>query len=820
MKVNFTRTMLASIVLASAVSLSAQDAKKILSFTVAQDAAGKSMSFEMSATGGQSIQVDWGNGTLSSAIVLGDYDTNWTNTKISGTIAGGTITVYGISPETITNVDLSWDKNSGEETKIKTLDVSALTNVKVIEVPTNALTALDLSNCSNITTLKAGNNALEKLTLPSSAEALVTIDVSNTFDINTGTNTTGSNEVLGSNWAAAPNLQTLNVNGNSKLRMISWFQFEEFDISKNLNIKTLNINGSKLSSIDLTNHTKLATLNAQWNQFTTLDLSKMASKAIVFANNNNLESIKVPANMTRLQIKNNAFTFATLPINPTATATNYVFAPQAALNTSISGDNIVDLSSQAKVGEIESVFVWKSGDNTINDYTMTDGKFTFTKDIQDVFCEITNSAFPGLTLTTDKLTSPNLMPLIMSFDVKLVENIPATFTLATADGGSSNVYIDWGDGVKDGPHMVTDDTWGPISSAPKGKTIKIYGDPEAITYFYSTAGYSFVTEKFENLQIESINLSALTKLSTLVLNQGLISALDLSKNKELKRIELQSNKITSFDYDLPKLEDLDLSNNAMNNARAFGENKPVIDLTKYPALTEFVANYTGISVDFTKVGTVETIRLIGNDIESVDLSKPTTATTISLNYNKLTSIDASGISKTASLYLPGNKLTSIKIPEGMTGTLNVSNNCFTFATLPAAWNSLTYSPQAAMEVAVVDGKVDLSSQAMVGTTATAFAWKDGETDLVEGTDYTVANGVFTFLKDSEKAVCTMTNADFSSLTLKTAELNIKSAGIESIDADNDAPVEYYDLRGIRVNGDAPGLYIRRQGNKTTKVLVK
>lgn len=125
-----------------------------------------------------------------------------------------------------------------------------------------------------------------------------------------------------------------------------------------------------------------------------------------------------------------------------------------------------------------------------------------------------------------------------------------------------------------------------------------------------------------------------------------------------------------------------------------------------------------------------------------------------------------------------------------------------------------------MEVAVVDGKVDLSSQAMVGTTATVFTWKDGETDLVEGTDYTVANGVFTFLKDAEKAICTMTNADFSSLTLKTVELNIKSSGIESIDADNDAPVEYYDLRGIRVSGDAPGLYIRRQGNKTTKVLVK
>lgn len=370
-----------------------------------------------------------------------------------------------------------------------------------------------------------------------------------------------------------------------------------------------------------------------------------------------------------------------------SSAYKYKFAPQATVPAAISGSNVVNLSNLAKVGDVASTFVWKSGETTLvegTDYTVADGVFTFLKDVKDAYCEIKNSTFYAsgsagynqLVLTTATVTSPGLMPMILSFDVKSEENTPATFTLASESAEGTSVYIDWGDGVKDGPHMVTDDTWGSISSVPKGKTIKIYGDPEAITYFYSTAGYSFATEKFENLQIESIDLTALTKLSTLVLNQGLISTLDLSKNKELKRIELQSNKITSFDYDLPKLEDLDLSNNAMNNARAFGENKPVIDLTKYPALTEFIANYTGISVDFTKVGTVETIRLIGNDIESIDLSKPTTATTISLNYNKLTSIDASGISKTASLFLPGNKLTSIKIPEGMTGTLNVSQQLF------------------------------------------------------------------------------------------------------------------------------------------------
>lgn len=41
-------------------------------------------------------------------------------------------------------------------------------------------------------------------------------------------------------------------------------------------------------------------------------------------------------------------------------------------------------------------------------------------------------------------------------------------------------------------------------------------------------------------------------------------------------------------------------------------------------------------------------------------------------------------------------------------------------------------------------------------------------------------------------------------------------------ADNDAPVEFYNLQGLRVGADnlTPGIYIRKQGNTATKILVK
>ncbi len=51
-----------------------------------------------------------------------------------------------------------------------------------------------------------------------------------------------------------------------------------------------------------------------------------------------------------------------------------------------------------------------------------------------------------------------------------------------------------------------------------------------------------------------------------------------------------------------------------------------------------------------------------------------------------------------------------------------------------------------------------------------------------------------------------------------------SAGIADVTVDNDsnAPIEYYNINGVRVNNDnlAPGIYIRRQGSKTTKVAIR
>ena len=46
------------------------------------------------------------------------------------------------------------------------------------------------------------------------------------------------------------------------------------------------------------------------------------------------------------------------------------------------------------------------------------------------------------------------------------------------------------------------------------------------------------------------------------------------------------------------------------------------------------------------------------------------------------------------------------------------------------------------------------------------------------------------------------------------------SAVEGIVSDENAPVEYFNLQGIRVENPAAGIYIRRQGSETKKVLIK
>lgn len=843
---------------AAALSASAEQVA-LFSFTMSREAEGTDYEFEMAAANGLKVQVDWGDGELSSPITLNDNADGWgENSKIAGKIAGPKITIYGEKPEDVQRIDIRYDQTFGEDAKIKTIDVSKLTGLLELAASTNALSSVDVSASTKLEKLYINNNNVTSLTLPAS-EALTLVDAGNTVTIGATPTITGGNQVLGTDWSKAPNLTTLYINGNDYNNYSGWWP-DDFDISKNTKLTTLQANVCNLPEIDLSNNTLLKSINIQCNNLTSLDLSKLDmatignNKVIVFAGYNQLNSIKLPDTSTnrfmRLNLINNAFTFATLPA-PTCvmSAANFVYSPQADIVNTLDGHNIVDLSSLASVGETASVFTWTAIldgatepttlSEAANQYTQTaPGVFRFDVPVKDLKGQITNEVYSKLTLNTTTATSVGLLGEILSFDVTYKEGAN-TINIGLIPTEPQNVYVDWGNGEFAGPYAlevmgydytpdgidVVIDGWDEICPEVKGNKIVVKGNPETIQTVQIRSGYTWGSNEANMAQITAIDLSKVTNLVKLSLDNNALTSIDLSNNTKLKKVSLVANKFTSFDASLPELTNLNISNEQSSGKLSFGANKiETLDYTKFPELIELTANACGLKPDFAKATKLEDVSLMANGYTEF---APVSATInrLSLNYNDIASFDGTGLTAASvNVFVGYNKLGAepIKLPAGA-NNVNIANNKFTFATLPAldaVQGTLTYNNQADMEVETANRVVDLASQATINGTATVFAWADGEGNPIPDTDFTVANGVFTFNKDFTDAVCTMTNGAYEKLTLKTVKLNIsEGAAVNEIDADNNAPVEFFNLQGVKVTNPERGIYIRRQGSKAEKVIL-
>lgn len=95
--------------------------------------------------------------------------------------------------------------------------------------------------------------------------------------------------------------------------------------------------------------------------------------------------------------------------------------------------------------------------------------------------------------------------------------------------------------------------------------------------------------------------------------------------------------------------------------------------------------------------------------------------------------------------------------------------------------------------------------------------KDGGNFAMEADNGTYDNGAWT--GDSESIKFTMTAT--TRISTVTVLFEGDGSGVGSIVVDNEnAPVEYYNLQGVRVANPTPGLYIVRQGTKVSKTVVR
>ncbi len=151
-------------------------------------------------------------------------------------------------------------------------------------------------------------------------------------------------------------------------------------------ITRLICNSNQLTELDISNCPLLKILYCDYNQLTSLDISNCIQLERLFCSSNHL-------------------TFASLPLGLTLSLYSYSYQKNIEINSTITIGNEIDLSDQyERYGNITN-YIWKNEGGTILsagiDYEMYGGITTFLYvPTEKVYCEMTNSTFPDLTLKT------------------------------------------------------------------------------------------------------------------------------------------------------------------------------------------------------------------------------------------------------------------------------------------------------------------------------------------------------------------------------------------------------------------------------------
>ncbi len=127
--------------------------------------------------------------------------------------------------------------------------------------------------------------------------------------------------------------------------------------------------------------------------------------------------------------------------------------------------------------------------------------------------------------------------------------------------------------------------------------------------------------------------------------------------------------------------------------------------------------------------------------------------------------------------------------------------------------SVTSDDKNATYTYVVKGK-----KTLFGYSAAPFEVKDGNlvtTSVLSASDY-----IDSVTGESSCVInITATNAGGETITKQFTIVITTSSAIDNVEMEDNAPVEYYNLQGVKVENPEKGIFIKRQGAKATKIVL-
>ncbi|MDE6346510.1 MAG: hypothetical protein K2L55_07565 [Muribaculaceae bacterium] len=597
-------------------------------------------------------------------------------------------------------------------------------------------------------------------------------------------------------------------------------------------IRNLDLSDNRLTELSLKDADNMLTLNVSDNSLETVNVNYCTLMTSLNIARNNVTSIVLPAEISlkELHCESNALNFNTLPVIDGLET--YTYAPQNDITIAKIGPGCN--LSMYNVDGAPTSFEWKkSGGSPLRrgiDYNEENGVVHFLSPIvgQNVYCEMTNPRFEGLLLRTTEIEA-----------AEMPTNVVASFVTTATQAGeiilraveeSTPVYIDWSGTQAELKEYIVGTS--PVSyseTSAQGATVRVYSyDADCGLDVFSVAGISLSSidaSKLNRLVLFGATNAGLTEdkvtwpdapgIIELRLAGNMFSDLDLTRYPLLYDLDLGNNRLTSFDASAyPGLELLSLPGNQLTSFNADNSRLWHLDLT-------------------------------GNLLSDIDLSRLPAMNQISLSHNRLSSIDLSAMKALNVIYL--------------------DNNMFRPSALPLNNYTLyTYANQAPIEVEVVDGAVDLSSEAVINGKETVYRWfvdmptLDAEGNLVGeelyiDDEYTLDNGVTSFISPIDNVVCILYNSEFPNAYFYTDLIDIKSVGgVDGITLDGDSdvkvtvtgndvtvnasaalPVRLVGINGTLLRTDAtdadgnctlrniaPGAYVVTVGRKAYKLIIK
>ncbi len=684
---------------------------------------------------------------------------------------------------------------------IDNIDLSALTELRTLTLKRANLTTIDLSY----------NNKLEKLDL--SQNQLRRVDLRGP-----------------SSYFNKSKLSDINVSYN---------QIDSLLFNTIYGVTKLNVSHNKLNKLDLKDADNLRMLDISHNKFTRLLLNHSELIEDVNVSNNELTEVKIPpvAPIKKLNVSGNYFTLANMPNDFGLTRGNFIYAPQHVLQISTSSPGI-DLSEQniTKNGATTN-FVWKKKDGSSlqlgKDYTITNGSAKFINlALDSIYCEMTHPAYPDFE-GQNVFKTTNVHPIAFpKYELASFTTVNQTdsvvLSLASYIPGKS-VYFEWGGN-------------GNVTQYTLGDKYKI-----------------FQAKSKANTKVRVLVAEADDKVKVFSVSNVNMTDVDLTGLKEAKLIAVTRAGLTSIKLPAaPNLTDLNLEGNELTD----------INLSAFPNLN-FIS-LTGNKIktfDLSQAPNLGIAYLSSNKMKEIKLNNPK-LWNLDLSDNDLESVSLDKLPMLEQLWLNANKLTKVDVSKNTNLTvLNVVGNRLKFSTMPLPsnngkpFNRYSYNLQAPIDVKCVNGKVDLSSEAVVGGEMTTYHWfignvtyRDGELQgerLELNEEYTLENGVTTLKLDKTftNLVCVMANDNFPNALIYTNYITFTPAtGIDAVTTDKDVKIQFLDgaisvlgaqnstvaiysidgklvYQGKVANDSSRiplsrGTYIVRVGNKAAKVSVK